>query len=87
MKRLALLLACAVLAGCGTVRTMQIKVPVPVACNEAVPARPSMPTELLRSDTADEFDLFISALAEIDIREAYEVLMRAALVACTKPLK
>ena len=81
-----LLLACAVLAGCGTARTVQVSVPVPVACQEAEPARPVFPTESLRPG-APPFVLLRAALAEIDRREAWSVELLAALRACTAPLK
>ncbi|WP_238541808.1 hypothetical protein [Acidovorax sp. CF316] len=80
-----LLLAPALLlAGCTTAppERVQTRVPVPVACQEAVPARPTMPTEALVPGVLP-WTLLRAALAEIDRREAYEVQMRAALVACT----
>ena len=50
-----------------------------------MPERPAMPTETLLPGAAP-FVLMRAALAEIDRREGYEVLMRAALVACTSPI-
>lgn len=74
----------ALLTGCAA--TMQkISVPLPVACTEAVPDRPVMPTESLVPGV-EPFVLTRAALAEIDRREAYEIKMRAALVACTAPV-
>lgn len=84
--RKAALLACALLAGCGTVRTVQVRVPVPVACLEAEPARPVFPTESL-APGAPPFILLRAALAEIDRREGWSVELLAALRACTAPLK
>lgn len=72
------------LAGCGTTYT-QVKVPVPVACTEPVPDRPIMPTEALAPGVA-VWELLRAALAEIDRREAYELRLRAGLVACTAPI-
>ena len=83
---IALIAACAVLAGCGTARTVQVSVPVPVACLEAEPVRPVFPTESLQPG-APPFVLLRAALAEIDRREAWSVELLAALRACTAPLK
>lgn len=71
------------LAGCGTTST-QVRVPVPVECKEPVPDRPAMPTEALAPGVA-VWELLRAALAEIDRREAYEIKLRAGLVACTAP--
>ena len=86
MRAIALIAACAVLAGCGATRTLKVSVPVPVACNETVPQKPVMPTEQL-APGVPPFILLRAALAEIDRRESYEVLLRTALVACTAPIK
>lgn len=76
------------LAGCNAapkVRTEIVKVAVPVECKEAEPDRPEMPTEsLLPGVSLDDFAK--SAMAEIDRREGYEVLLRAALSACKTPV-
>ena len=85
MRAIALIAASAVLAGCGTARTVQVRVPVPVPCLEAEPARPAMPTESLRPG-APPFILLRAALAEIDRREGYETELLAALRACTAPI-
>lgn len=85
-----LFLATAVLplAGCfGTFapRTMT-QVPIPVECKEKVPARPAMPTEAFI--TEPPLDQWVKAVdAEIVVRDAYEVELRTALVACTSPLQ
>ena len=86
MRAMCLIAACAVLAGCGTARTVQVSVPVPVACLEAEPVRPEMPTEAL-APGAPPFVLLRAALAEIDRREGYETELVAALRACTAPLR
>ena len=79
--------AALLLAGCaGTTQYVRVNVPVPVACEEVVPDRPVMPTENLFPGV-EPWVLQRAALAEIDRREAYEVKMRAALVACTAPLE
>jgi len=73
------------LAGCGT-QLQQIKVPVPVACQAEEPTRPAMPTEALRPGT--DIDRYVAASqAEIEIREGYELELKAALSECTAPLK
>ncbi|MNW22828.1 hypothetical protein D3C71_2245580 [compost metagenome] len=51
-----------------------------------MPDRPAMPTEAL-TPGVPPWVLQRAALAEIDRREAYEVKMRAALVACTTPIE
>lgn len=73
------------LAGCQTpparIELQRVNVPVPVACDEPVPERPAMPTEQLRPGaTVDQFTQ--AALAEIERREAYEIQLMAALMAC-----
>ena len=85
-SRKLLLLACAVLAGCGTARTVRVSVPVPVACQEAEPVRPAFPTESLQPG-APPFVLLRAALAEIDRREAWSLELLAALRACTAPVQ
>lgn len=77
------------LAGCQTpparIELQRVNVPVPVACDEPVPERPAMPTEQLRPGaTVDQFTQ--AALAEIERREAYEIQLMAALMACATPL-
>lgn len=82
------LTACAMaLFGCTSQPvTVKVKVPVPVACQEAVPVRPVMPTEAL-SPGAAVWVLVQAALAEIDRREAYEGRLLNALVVCTTPIE
>jgi hypothetical protein len=87
--RLAVVIAATILlamcAGCATAPTTAVKVPVPIVCQEKVPDRPAMPADSL--DETASLDSFVqAATAEIERRDAYEVEMRAALVACTKPL-
>ena len=88
IPRAALLLMPVLMVGCAAaprVETMQVRVAVPVACNEPEPARPSMPTESLRPGaTVDDFTR--AALAEIERREGYEILLRTALDNCRKPI-
>ena len=80
--RAAVLAIAALLAGCQTAPRETVRY-VPTACVASVPARPDMPTERLSS--ADALDKIVqAALAEIDVREAYELDLRAALVGCVK---
>lgn len=93
MRRLPLLsaaLAAAVLlVGCGAapparVEIQQVKVAVPVPCDE--PERPSMPTEHLPGGA--DVDMYVQAAgAEIERRKGYEILLRTALANCKLPFK
>lgn len=95
MRRLPLLsaaLAAAVhLVGCGAapparVEIQQVKVAVPVPCDESEPERPHMPTEHL-PDGAD-VDMYVKAAgAELERREGYETELRATLANCKRPLR
>lgn len=95
MRRLPLLsaaLAAAVLlVGCGAapsarVEIQQVKVAVPVPCDESVPERPNMPTEHLPAGA--DVDMYVQAAgAELERREGYETELRAALANCKRPLK
>lgn len=71
------------LAGCAAQPVVQqIKVPVPVACQEPIPERPAMPTEALQPPVG--LDAFAqAAMAEIERREGYEQQLLAGLRACT----
>ena len=80
------LVASAMLTGCAAPKPVQVRVPLPVACTEQVPERPEMPSESLQPGVSP-WVLLRAALAEIDRREGYEQVMRAALVACTAPLR
>ncbi|MET3915984.1 hypothetical protein ABID97_002766 [Variovorax sp. OAS795] len=90
MKRFALLAAMVGLAGslaaCGMFPVQTVMVPIPVACNVDVPARPAMPTEAL-SPGVDLDRFSASALAEIELREGYEGELRAAIAECIKPMR
>lgn len=75
----------AMLMGCNATMT-QIKVPVPVACQETEPGRPVMPTDRLLPGAP--LDAVVqAATAEIERREGYEIKLRTALLACIAPLK
>lgn len=76
----------ALLAGCGaTLPVTTVKVPVPVQCQEDMPARPVMPTEQFKEKP--KLDALTKAsLAENERREGYEVKLRTALENCRKPI-
>lgn len=74
----------AMLMGCNATMT-QIKVPVPVACQETEPGRPVMPTDRLLPGAA--LDAVVqAATAEIERREGYEIKLVTALRACIAPI-
>ena len=75
----ALMTVALALAGCSTCEP--VKVPVSVPCNAPMPQRPAMPTEALDVDVALD-DFVAAAAAEIERREGYEKLLRAAVSAC-----
>lgn len=87
----AALAAAVLLAGCGAtppgrVEIQQVKVAVPVPCDEPEPERPNMPTEHL--PTGADVDMYVQAAgAELERREGYEIQLRAALTNCKQPLK
>ncbi len=71
------------LAGCASSGSPPcLPVAVPVPCRVSVPQRPQMPTESLPVDAALD-DFVAAAAAEIERREGYEVLLRAALDGCS----
>ena len=75
------------LTGCAAqpvVTVRQVKVPVPVACQEPIPDRPVMPTEALQPPVS--LDAFAqAAMAEIERREGYERQLLSGLRTCTAP--
>lgn len=84
----AILLAAAALVmlfGCNATMT-QVKVPVPVSCQETEPTRPIMPTDRLLPGAA--LDAVVqAAAAEIERREGYELKLVTALRACIAPIQ
>jgi hypothetical protein len=73
---------CAVLAGCGVAPLQLVKTPIPVECRVQRPMRPAMPTEALAPGV--DLDRFAAAaMAEIELREGYELELNAALDVCT----
>lgn len=68
LSNAALISMCLLAAGCSSPKT-------------AVPVRPAMPTESLSKDVS--LDTFTAAcIAEIERREAYEIMLRSALAIC-----
>jgi uncharacterized lipoprotein YajG len=93
MRTIAVILAAlAGLGGCAAPAPTitSVRVPVPVACAEPVPDRPAMPTEspAARNTATWTLDAHLARLhAEVDLREGYEIQLRAALEACTRPVE
>jgi len=89
ISQIGMLVGVLALVGCGTaarVELQRVNVPVPVACDEPVPARPVMPTEQLRPGvTVDDFAR--AAMAEIERREGWEAELLTALENCRKPIE
>lgn len=87
----AALAAAVLLAGCGAapparVEIQQVKVPLPVPCDEPEPERPNMPTEHLPAGA--DVDMYVQAAgAEIERREGYEIQLRTALSNCAHSLE
>lgn len=80
-------IALASLAGCGTPGpAITVRVPIPVACQEAMPDRPAMPTEQLQAGQTTLHQYVRASQAEIERREGYELRLRTALAACITPL-
>lgn len=82
-------LAAGLLSACGAsaprVEIQQVKVAVPVPCQEPEPARPQMPTDQLPVDV--DVDTYVQAAeAEIQRREGYEIQLAAALRNCKQSL-
>ena len=73
------LLAALALCGCAAKGPIYLQRP----CTEVEPARPTMPTGELLPGTA-LFPWVQAAMAEIDLREAYEVQLVVALRACVR---
>jgi len=84
--RSACVLAALCLSGCaGWTGGYRVDVPVPVACKATEPDRPAWPTDRL-APGVDIYVFTIHAQAEIELREAYESKLRAALSGCIAPL-
>lgn len=67
------------------IEVQQVKVAVPVPCDEPEPERPNMPTEHLAGDV--NVDAYIqAAAAEIERRQGYEMQLLAALTNCRRAL-
>lgn len=77
-------MALIVLAGCATEpveRLVEVKIPYAVPCNAPEVTMPEWPLDVLPAD-ATLWEKVTSALAEIDLRIAYERELNAALDAC-----
>lgn len=70
------------LAGCAAGAPQRVNVPVPVECRVQTAARPAMPLDALPAEYS--VDAWIAhAIAEVEVREAYERELVAALAVCT----
>lgn len=90
MKHLLPVIACALLAACGTTPVTQPlppRVAVPVECKESMPARPAMPTDSLKAGATNVDQYVQAAEAEIALRDGYEGELRTALENCKKPIQ
>lgn len=84
MRPVLLSAALLALAGCAS-QQHQVLTPLPVACDVQTPARPAMPLEGLAAPyTVDQW--IANAIAEVQVREAFENELRVALAGCTAPL-
>lgn len=85
MKRLILVVAALSLAACATprerIRTVQVKVPVAVACSPKVSPPPAYEGDTMDLE-ADIFALVRGLLIEREQRKSTEAELRAALVGC-----
>lgn len=77
------------MTGCSSaapvVKFEQVKVAIPVTCQEPEPARPQMPTDQLPANV--DLDTYVQAAeAEIQRREGYEIQLRQALANCKRPI-
>lgn len=83
---LAIVVAAALMEGCSAVGgAITVKTAVPVACDQAEPERPFMPTDDLRPG-ADVNRYVRAARAERLVRQGYEDRLVTALRACIKPV-
>lgn len=73
------------LSGClGTAVTVQqVKIEVPVPCVTQVPEKPSYPFQSAMEEE-DEFSKVKKALAEIELRDAYETKLEVIVQGCSK---
>lgn len=86
MRAAVVALAALALTGCASWRGgFAVSVPVPVVCKATEPDRPAWPTDRL-APGVDVYVFTIHAQAEIELREAYEGKLRAALAGCIAPL-
>lgn len=71
-----------ILSGCASApQTVEVRVPVPVACEVVEPARPALAIDTMPPDAP--LDVLVRNLrADHDARDGYEGELRAALKAC-----
>lgn len=71
------------LAGCGATlpQLVEIKVPLPIACQVAEPARPALAIDSMPPDLPIDVQAR-NLRADHDVRDGYESELRAALQAC-----
>ncbi|HEY8357055.1 MAG TPA: hypothetical protein VIL30_06295 [Ramlibacter sp.] len=75
------------LAGCATSpQLVPVKVSVPVECRVDKPQRPAMPFSDAPAPAAALDSHVAAMLAEIELRDGYELQLVAALETCTAPL-
>ena len=81
---------CALISGCATaippapiVRTIEVRVPVPVPCRTAIPPLPLWELSRISPD-AGLFDMARAIVVELNQRQAYEKLLLAAALACSE---
>lgn len=70
-----------ILAGCATVRTERVNVPVPVPCNPPVVASPPLAVDGLDAQ-ADIFEYTRALWASVEQLESHADQLQAALEAC-----
>ncbi len=76
---------CLLLAGCAVsgpvTKPVVVEMPVPVPCRAPVVLHPVWPTESLPRN-ATLFEHVRAMLAENELRQAYEIQLEAAIIAC-----
>lgn len=84
-RRIFTVLFVAMLAGCAApqvvTRTVTAEVPVAVPCRAPQIDRPTWPLDVLPTD-ANDYEWTRAALAEIEMRRAYEARLEGAVAGC-----
>ncbi len=83
MKLLVFVSALVILSGCTTIPSapVETKVIVKVPCKIETVDKPTMPLDQVKPE-ADIFEKSKSAIAEIEIRKAYELKLETAVKSC-----